>query len=265
MNRARVPQTPTLPQGEPVASYGTYLEAQRAVDHLADKQFPVQLVTIVGTELRMVERVTGRLSYPRVAAAGLASGAWFGLFVGLLMLLFTGEGEASFPLFAAILIGAAFGMLFSVVSYAFTRGKRDFTSSSQIVATSYAVLCQFEKANQARNLLGEIGGVTGSFGDVARPSIPEPAPVPSSDWAAPSDQRASSPDQPVPSPSQPAPTVPDQQASSSSRAAPTQQDPAASPDRPAPLAEPPADRPAPPANWPAPSTDDDVPRSPNIR
>ena len=46
---ARIPQTPTLPQGETVASYGTYLEAQKAVDHLSDHQFPVQLVTIVGT------------------------------------------------------------------------------------------------------------------------------------------------------------------------------------------------------------------------
>lgn len=164
MSRAdRVPRTPTLPQGEQIASYGTYLEAQRAVDHLADKEFAVELVTIVGTDLRMVERVTGRLSYPRIALAGLASGAWFGLFVGLLLLLFTSDGQ-SFPLFAAIAIGAAFGMLFSVVSYAFTGGKRDFTSSSQIVASSYAVLCGYEKANQARNLLAEIGGVTGGLG-----------------------------------------------------------------------------------------------------
>lgn len=172
MNRAgRVPSTPTLPQGEQVASYGTYLEAQKAVDFLADKEFPVQLVTIVGTDLRMVERVTGRLSYPRVALAGLASGAWFGLFVGLLLMFFTVEGERPFPIFAAMAIGAAFGMLFSVVSYAFTRGKRDFTSSSQIVASSYAVLCHVEKAHQARNLLTEVGGVTGGFGAAQQPAV----------------------------------------------------------------------------------------------
>lgn len=170
MNRAgRVPTTPTLPQGEQVASYGTYLEAQKAVDFLADKEFPVQLVTIVGTDLRMVERVTGRLSYPRVAVAGLASGAWFGLFVGLLLTFFTVEGERPFPIFAAMAIGAAFGMLFSVVSYAFTRGKRDFTSSSQIVAASYAVLCHVEKAHQARNLLVEVGGVTGGLSAAQQP------------------------------------------------------------------------------------------------
>ena len=179
MNRSsRVPSVPTLPQGEQVAVYGTYLEAQRAVDHLADKEFPVQLVTIVGTDLRMVERVTGRLSYPRVALAGLASGAWFGLFVGLLLTFFTPSGESSFPIFAAVAIGAAFGMLFSVVTYSFTQGKRDFTSQSQIVATSYAVLCGAEKANQARQLLAEVGGVTGGWGSPATPAPQQPvAPV----------------------------------------------------------------------------------------
>ena len=68
---ARPPRTPTPPQGETVAAYATYLEAQKAVDHLADSAFPVQLVTIVGADLKMVERVTGRLSYPRVALGGL--------------------------------------------------------------------------------------------------------------------------------------------------------------------------------------------------
>ena len=162
-NQARVPRTPTLPQGEQVAAYGTYLEAQRAVDHLADKQFPVQLVTIVGGDLRMVERVTGRLSYPRVALAGLASGAWFGLFVGFLLLLFSSPDGQTVPLLASILIGAAFGMLFSVVTYSFTGGKRDFTSQSQIVAASYSVLCAVEQAHKARALLQEIGGTTSGW------------------------------------------------------------------------------------------------------
>src|SRR5690554_8080736 len=128
-SRGRVPPTPTLPTGVQIASFETYLEAQRAVDQLSDQEFEVQHTTIVGTDLRMVERITGRLSYPRVALAGLASGAWFGLFVGVLMLFFTIDGQ-SFPLLAAIAIGAAFGMLFSVVSYSFTAGKRDFPASS---------------------------------------------------------------------------------------------------------------------------------------
>lgn len=173
---ARVPRTPTLPQGETVASYGTYLEAQRAVDHLSDRQFPVQLVTIVGTELKMVERVTGRLTYARVAMGGFGSGAWFGLFIGLLFLL---TSDNAGILLISVLIGGGFGLLFSVIIYSFTGGKRDFTSQSQIVASQYAVLCQVEKAGEARQLLRELGGVrpvaAPAAGPVAVPPVGRPS------------------------------------------------------------------------------------------
>ncbi|WP_028050021.1 general stress protein [Cellulomonas sp. URHD0024] len=173
----RPPGVPTQPQGETVAAYDTYLQAQRAVAHLADKDFPVQLVTIVGTDLRMVERVTGRLSYPRAALGGFLTGAWLGLFVGLLLTLFSTEGSGT-PIFSAIVIGGGFGMLFSVVTYSLTRRRRDFTSTSQIVASSYALLCRGEQANRARNLLREIGGVQGGwFGQpAATPAVTTTAP-----------------------------------------------------------------------------------------
>jgi hypothetical protein len=157
----RVPRVPTPPQGETVAAFATYTEAQQAVDHLAEQQFPVQLVTIVGTDLKMVERVTGRMSYPRAAASGFIGGAWFGLFVGLLLSLFSTAGEA--PLIPAILFGGAFGLLFSVLAYSFTRRRRDFTSTSQIVASSYTLLCLPEQAHKARALLQGRGAVAGGW------------------------------------------------------------------------------------------------------
>jgi len=168
---------PTPPRGESIGRYDTYLEAQRAVDFLSDAHFPVQFVTIVGSGLRMVERVTGRLTYPRVAGAGAASGAWFGLFVGLLLSLF-GEG-AELGLIAAVVFGAGFGMFFGVISYAFTRGRRDFTSTSQIVASEYEVLCLPEQAQAARALLGRLpGGCGRQAPDAARPA-PAGPPAPS--------------------------------------------------------------------------------------
>jgi hypothetical protein len=214
----RPPRTPTPPQGETVAAYATYLEAQRAVDHLADSAFPVQLVTIVGTDLKMVERVTGRLSYPRVAMGGFVSGAWFGLFVGLLLSLFSAPGSQS-PLVPAIFIGGAFGLLFSVITYSFSRGRRDFTSTSQIVASSYAVLCLAEQAHKARELLREIGGVQSGW--PARPPAPFTTTSPSDPSAA----------YPPGAGSQPwgSPTVP----------------PVAPPAPPAPPTGPPADQPGP--------------------
>ncbi len=151
--RAAVPTTPTLPEGTEVASFRTYLEAQRAVDHLSDETFPVQHVSIVGTDLHLVERITGRLTYARVAGAGAVSGAWFGLLVSLLFVLFTPSGQGV-PLLAGLVIGAAFGILFGLVSYAFTGGRRDFTSSSQVVAGRYAIICAVEHAARARELLG---------------------------------------------------------------------------------------------------------------
>ena len=161
MNRPQrgVPRVPPLPTGEQVASYGTYLDAQRAVDHLADNAFPVEKVTIVGTDLRMVERVTGRLTYSRIALAGALSGAWFGLFVGLVLWIFSEGDEAALPIVPAMAIGAAFGILFSVISYSLTGGKRDFTSTSQIVAGSYSILCAAENAGQARSMLLQLGGM----------------------------------------------------------------------------------------------------------
>lgn len=211
MNRtSRVPGVPTLPQGEQIARYPTYLEAQRAVDHLSDKEFPVQHVTIVGTDLQMVERVTGRLSYPRVAVAGLASGAWFGLFVGVLLSLFASPEDTVLPIFPAIAIGAAFGILFSVISYALTGGKRDFTSSSQIVASQYALLCAGEHAHKARGLLGEIGGTVGGLG-TARPVTTAPAGAPTHPPVPPHPPQdvPPQPGEPVYPPQQP-PTVPPQ-------------------------------------------------------
>jgi hypothetical protein len=148
------PGLPMPPRGDTIAQYGTYLEAQKAVDYLSDNHFPVQAVTIVGVDLKMVERVTGRLTYARVAIAGLASGAWFGLFVGLLISLF-GSAEG-FSVFFAVFIGAAFGLLFGVMSYAFTGGRRDFTSTSQIVAGEYRVLCLTEQAGKAIQLLNQL-------------------------------------------------------------------------------------------------------------
>lgn len=164
---------PTLPTGSEIASYSTYLEAQKAVDYLSDQSFAVQQVTIVGTDLRMVERITGRLSYPRVALAGAMTGAWFGLLISLLMYLFTPDG--GFPVLAGVLIGAAFGILFGVVSYAMTGGKRDFTSASQVVASRYAILCDPQSAAEASRLLTQ-GGHAGRVSQMAaQTAVPPPS------------------------------------------------------------------------------------------
>ncbi|GAA1973352.1 hypothetical protein GCM10009718_06590 [Isoptericola halotolerans] len=178
-----VPRVPTLPKGEEIAAYDSYLEAQKAVDYLSDEKFAVQHVTIVGTDLRMVERVTGRLTYGRVALAGALSGAWFGFFVGLLLTLFAG-GEAG-VLIVALALGAGFGLMFSVLSYAFTGGRRDFTSQSQIVASTYAILCATEQAGEARRMLAGSPSGLGKRRTPERPVAPAAPSTPDPRWTMP--------------------------------------------------------------------------------
>ena len=133
--------------------FDRYDEAQRAVDYLSDEEFPVENCLIVGTELRQVERVTGRLSTGRVALGGLLSGAWLGLFVGLIFALFATSGDALTTILWCIAYGAVFGLVWAMIGYSLTRGTRDFTSVSQVVATRYELLTEHKFAQQARDLL----------------------------------------------------------------------------------------------------------------
>jgi len=135
-----------------LAVYDKYEQAQKAVDYLSDKEFPVQNCMIVGTDLKQVERVLGRLTTGRVAAGGLLSGIWLGLFVGLILSLFGDENVLAVILSTAM-IGALFGLIWALVGYAATRGQRDFTSVTQVVATRYELLCEHRYAEQARELL----------------------------------------------------------------------------------------------------------------
>ena len=157
-----LPNVPTPPTGWPVGSYATYAEAQRAVDHLADNAFPVGDVTIVGVDLMLVERVLGRLTWGRVLLSGAASGAWFGLFVGILLGLFSSGNNTFGPILAGLISGVVFGVIFAAVGYGATRGRRDFTSASQMVAGRYDVLCQPRNAEKAREMLAKLAMGPGS-------------------------------------------------------------------------------------------------------
>ena len=137
-----------------VASYATYAEAQRAVDALSDAGFPVESVSIVGHDVRLVERVTGRLTTARAAGAGALSGAWFGLFIGLLVGLFTTGPEWVGLVLGGLLIGAFWGAAFGFVAHWMTRGQRDFSSVSSLVAGRYDVTVAGTHAERAREFLG---------------------------------------------------------------------------------------------------------------
>jgi hypothetical protein len=121
---------------------------------LSDNDFAVRNLAIVGTDLKSVERVTGRLTRGKVAAAGAVSGFWMGLFVGIAFALFSRQGQVGF-LFTTPVLGALFGLVWGQLGFAaITRGgTRDFSSISQVIATKYEVLVEHRYAEAARALL----------------------------------------------------------------------------------------------------------------
>jgi hypothetical protein len=146
-----------VPPGQVVASYLTYRQAQRAVDHLSDSGFPVEESAIVGRDLRLVEQVVGRLTNTRATAMGAASGAWFGLYIGFLVTLFVIGREWIAVTLTAIAIGAVSGAIFGFVAHWATHGQRDFGSTSAVVADRYDVTATDAHYQRAAQLLSSLG------------------------------------------------------------------------------------------------------------
>ena len=141
-----------------VGIYDSYAEAQKAVDFLADAKFEVQNLAIVGTELKSVERVIGRRNWGTVVTQGMQSGISTGLLVGLVVLIFTRPSSILLLLLVSLAIGVLLGVGFNAAAYAMSRGRRDFTSVSQTIATKYEVLCEHKVAAQAREMLQGMPG-----------------------------------------------------------------------------------------------------------
>lgn len=139
---------------ETIARFPDYAEAQAVVDQLSDKEFDVSTIKIVGEGLRSEEFVTGRMTKGRAALAGLGSGAWFGLFIGILFGLFApGFGLISIILWSMV-IGAIWGAIFGFVAHLATGGERDFKSLKTMAAETYLVQVQASRANEAMSVLG---------------------------------------------------------------------------------------------------------------
>lgn len=140
-----------------VATFEDYAGAQRAVDMLSDRGFPVERTAIVGTGLRYVEQVSGRLTTGRAAIAGAGQGALVGLFVGLLLLIFFTVEEAFLGvLLYSVVLGVVLGVIFGAVGHAATGGKRDFSSVARTQAERYDVQVDVEVADRASALLDEM-------------------------------------------------------------------------------------------------------------
>ena len=71
------------------------------------------------------------------------------------------------PILVGLISGVLFGVVFAAVGYGATRGRRDFTSASQMVAGRYDVLCQPRNAEKARELLAKLAMGPGAAGETS--------------------------------------------------------------------------------------------------
>lgn len=183
--------------------YSTYEEVQAVVDALADHDFPVQDTMIVGTDLKLIERVTGRQTWGRVILNGILSGLWLGLFIGLLFQVLRDAGIGM--LITSALMGALFFTVWSVIGYAMTRGKRDFTSRVATIPMQYELMVEHRDLEHARRVLIDAGALMPDPAPVA-PARPRPANRPS--YGLPGPEQSAPPQHPAPqhaAPEQPTP------------------------------------------------------------
>jgi len=132
-----------------LGTYSTNESAQHAVDILAEHKFPVEHVTIVGTGLKLEERILGRWTLGRAMLTGAGTGGWIGLLIGVIFWIVSPWVVGA--VISAIILGVVFGAIFSAVAY-FVQ-KRAFMSAPAVVADRYDILVDAEFAEEARRIL----------------------------------------------------------------------------------------------------------------
>lgn len=158
MEQTSTPSEPTRGARTTVATYDNYADAERAVDFLSDNGFPVERAAIIGTGLKTVEQIAGRMTTGRAALNGAGQGAMLGLLFGLLFSLFF-EGPAFLGVVLyGVLLGTVFGTIFAAVAQAMQGGRRDFASVRGMEAERYEVQVDHEVSARAKQLLAELDG-----------------------------------------------------------------------------------------------------------
>jgi len=153
--------------GETVASFPTYEAAQKSVSALIAGEVPARDIAIVGSGLRSIERITGRLGYATAARSGALNGLMLGLLFAFIFVLGMPTVQIS-AFIGVLLVGMALGMLLSLGTYSIVRRRRDFASVMQVTADHYDVCVSATSIHKAREVLGTSASRT----VVSRPPAP---------------------------------------------------------------------------------------------
>ena len=149
-----------IPDGETLATFPGYLEAQELVNSLVTQGVPAQALSIVGADVTLVERVTGKIGYGRAAVSSAMSGSWLGILAGLVFVIIS-PSDFITPIVVGLFVGAGVGMVTGMVIFTFSKGpKRLYRSMQQVIAQSYRVVVEPQHHAQATQVL-ESGNAEG--------------------------------------------------------------------------------------------------------
>jgi hypothetical protein len=141
-----------------IATFTDYGEAERAVEKLTNRGFPVERLAIVGRGLQSVEQITGAVNWWSAAWHGALSGALPGVLIGWIFGLFSWVNPLIASLLLALyglIIGVVLGAVTGVIGYAFMRGRRDFSSITLTSANEFDLVADDSVADDAARLLAE--------------------------------------------------------------------------------------------------------------
>jgi hypothetical protein len=159
-------QNEGIPEGQSIATFTDYKQAVSYVEKMIENNFPARSVSIVGTDLKTVETIKGKLGYGRVSLSGALTGSWLGMFFGLIFGA-TGVGTEAVLLTnvaAGVVTGAGIGMLINVIRFSLTKNRRGFISGQTVVAKKYEVVVPSEQLELAKKAVS-----------VAKPKTVKPA------------------------------------------------------------------------------------------
>jgi len=124
-----------LPSAEIIAKFDTYDAAVEHVEKLLSGEFPVRQIAIVGRGVRTVERMRGRIGYPRIALSGAINGS----LIGLVFHIFTSGATDASSYASTLITFAGIGAMANLIRFSLSRNKRSFTAQSSIIADSYEI------------------------------------------------------------------------------------------------------------------------------
>ena len=139
----------SLPRGETLATFDAYVSAQKLINSLVSEGVPFRSLSIVGTDVNLVERVTGKIGYGRAALSSAMSGSWLGVLAGLIFVIVS-PTDVITPIVAGGIIGAGIGMVVGMMLFTLAgSNRRSYRSMQHIIAQSYRVVVEPEAHQQA--------------------------------------------------------------------------------------------------------------------